>query len=116
MGTEINAWGGKIRWREGETFSERVDILDATLFSVFFPTADKPEGPLEIWASINKEGDFLGQIETEANAPITLAPTAVLWTSLDASLAEVMAHSHIYFVAVTPVGADYEARYHAKRV
>ena len=116
MGTEINAWGGKIRWLAGETVSERVDILDATLLAIFLPTTGAPTGPFGVEASVNKEGDFQGVVEDATPTAISLIVTLETWHGLDDSLPEVIVHWHIYFVAAVGPVADYEGRYRAKRV
>lgn len=113
--TQLNSWAGKIRWQAGETESEPFQIADGLYYSFFFPAVAIPGGGLTFHGAINKEGDFLARINTEAGAPVVLAPVVDEWTSLDVSRREIAPFYHLVLVSgVASVGL-YEARYVAKR-
>lgn len=113
--TQLNSWAGIIRWQAGETESEPFQIGDGLHFSFFFPAVALPAGGFTFNGAINREGDFLAPINTEAGAAVALAPVVDEWTSLEISRREIAPFYHLVLVSGVASAGLYEARYVAKR-
>jgi hypothetical protein len=114
--TQLNSWGGIIRWRAGEALSEPFQIGDGLYLSfLFLAEVGDPAGPYTFLGAINKEGDFEAVIESQTNVLVTMAPTLDRWHSLDDSRREVIPFYHLRLQAAVAPTVDYEARYVAKR-